>query len=132
MRRLSKDQLARRERIIAEMARLGDQINDEIRAANEHFRDYLEVHLSNKIAAFNAYVDEAEELREEITSDQAAYFSERSESWQDGDAGQAYQEWIDEFEASADHIEVEPPEMEEVEFTAEIDVLVSWREAVDS
>ena len=35
---------------------------------------------------------------------------ERSEEWQEGDTGQAYQEWISQFENELEEIELEEPD----------------------
>lgn len=62
----------------------------------------------------NERLQEAEEFREEIHGDMDAYFGERSEKWQEGDIGQAYQEWQSSWETSFDEVcfEQEPLEIE--------------------
>lgn len=40
-------------------------------------------------------------LVEDLASEAQSYFDEKSEKWQDGDAGQQYQEWISELEGAA-------------------------------
>src|SRR5215472_12098154 len=56
---------------------------------------------------------EAIEWRDGIIQEMSDYQAERSDKWQEGDAGQAYQEWIDEWEG-LDLTEIEVPELGEM------------------
>lgn len=49
---------------------------------------------------------EAAETVRECESDAQSYFDERSESWQEGDKGQIYQEWITALGDRASTLEV--------------------------
>jgi hypothetical protein len=48
--------------------------------------------------AFNAARAEFEAFREEICGDMQTFWDSHSDRWQDSDAGQAYQAWMQEWE----------------------------------
>lgn len=45
-------------------------------------------------------ITELDEFRAEIAEEMQAYFDEKSEAWQDGDAGGSYANWIGQWEDS--------------------------------
>ena len=56
--------------------------------------------------AYKAAVEEAKAFAERIAEEMTNYFDDRSEKWQDGDAGGEYQSWKDEWEnADLDSVE---------------------------
>jgi len=52
---------------------------------------------NEQVHAYNDLVEQASSLRDEIVNDQETYFDERSERWQEGDKGEAHQEWSEEW-----------------------------------
>jgi len=94
MKKLTKEQLKRREEIIVEMRRR----HEAVQAA---------------VADLNTTIQEANELITEVHNDQEVYFDERSEKWQEGDAGSAYSDWMQEWDSEID--EVESPEEDFIE-----------------
>jgi hypothetical protein len=63
--------------------------------------------LNAKIEAYNEGVEEIRDLAEQ-------YYDERSERWQESEAGESYQEWIDAME-EIEELDTDTPETEEVE-----------------
>jgi hypothetical protein len=61
--------------------------------------------LQEKIGAYNDAVVEFNTFRQGIEDDMQNYFDEKSEKWQDGDAGQNYQAWIEEWNTDIDELE---------------------------
>ena len=53
----------------------------------------------------NAAIEEAEAFREEVHDAQEEYYDERSEKWQEGASGEAYKEWMDEWEVEFEEVE---------------------------
>jgi hypothetical protein len=89
MKSLSKADLARRDRYAEELRVLRDKIEDEFRALNEEtFKP-----INTLIDTYNETLEEARGFIEDLSSIMSDYYDERSEKWQDGDAGQAYAEW---------------------------------------
>jgi len=79
---------------------------DEVHSASLHYNE--------QVYAYNELLERASNLRDEIVSDQETYYEERSERWQQGDKGEAHQEWSDEW-AGADLEAVEEIDEFEVE-----------------
>ena len=69
---------------------------DAAKAAHEI--DEAMITLNNAIDAYNAFINRAVERRDEIVSDMEAFADDRSDAWRDGDRGQAYDSWKNEFE----------------------------------
>jgi hypothetical protein len=65
--------------------------------------------MTDAIVAYNSVVDEINTWIEEVHAEQENYYDERSEKWQEGDAGQAYQSWMQLFEEQLDQVD-EPDE----------------------
>ena len=55
--------------------------------------------MNTAIDAYNEVVDEATALRDDIVAAQEEYIGERSEKWQEGEKGEAYVAWKDEWES---------------------------------
>jgi peptidoglycan hydrolase CwlO-like protein len=110
MKKLTKQQIEARDM-------LGIAINDAVAEANEAI-DAFNAALDEKrgdiesaIAALNAKLEEARNWRDEIVSDQDAYYSERSDKWHESEAGENFEAWKQEFEnAELDDVEIELPE----------------------
>lgn len=51
----------------------------------------------------------AESFREEMASDMQNFYDDRSEKWQEGDAGSQYQQWMDVWGEELDELELEQP-----------------------
>ena len=71
--------------------------------------EFVEKHetLCEVINAYNEVLTGVTEWRDDIVTQMTDYQGERSDKWQEGDAGQAYQSWIDEWEGiELDAIEV--------------------------
>lgn len=66
------------------------------------------------LAAFNQAIEEYNTWLGEVRADMECYYDERSERWQEGDAGDQYQTWIDAME-DLEEVDTEPEEPEEME-----------------
>ena len=58
-----------------------------------------------------------EQFRDEIVSDMESYMYDRSEKWQEGEAGEAYQSWLSNWEDASldDEIDFEMPVLDEID-----------------
>jgi uncharacterized protein YukE len=81
--------------------------------------------LNALVAKYNEKLSEAETWRDGITSDMEAYVDERSDKWQEGDAGSEYSEWMDTFaDLSFEAMEeVTAPDLPEFELAQQIEDL---------
>lgn len=84
---------------------------DDVMSAFENFIKSYEVEQVKVMAAISDYndaVSNAESLREEIASDLQSVYDDKSERWQESDAGQNLSSMIDEWTG----VEFEPMEYE--------------------
>lgn len=100
MRALTKDQVKRvaevAELLRARRAELENEVETFNAAVNKAWED-----LQAKRDAYNEVVREAGEVVTEIHSDLENYRDERSEKWQDSEAGAAFCQWVDEWDSVA-------------------------------
>jgi hypothetical protein len=94
MKRLSKDQLSTRNDLVKRLREAAEKTEKAIADVNGVIDEY------------NAILDEAENFRDEVVSEMDTYYDERSEKWQETDAGSSYQDWKGQYEAlDIDHLE---------------------------
>lgn len=90
------------------------RLYNELEAAHEAVVDAV-TQANAAVEDYNAIAVELNEFREALAREMADYHGERSEAWQEGETGQAYQEWADQW-ASAEVEEMdevmEPGDME--------------------
>lgn len=109
MRSLSKKQEEERQKIIGDLQEAAEKVEASIAAFNASQESaFAEVEKAKD--EYNQKVVAADEFRYEIYSAQSDYFNDKSENWQEGDAGSAYSEWKDAWEESFDALEIEPPQ----------------------
>ena len=144
MRRLDKSRTKQFESSMADLAEKQDALNEAVLKFNGRTEQAWNK-LSAAVEEFNAersdawggvdvvrdevqgVIDDLESLREEVNSDQESYASEKSDKWQESDAGSLYREWadkwaelleidLDPYSSEPDPLEVEQPEdMDQVE-----------------
>ena len=86
MKKLSKDQQKFRDDLVKRLDDALIGVNNAVEKANAAIDEY------------NVIVADVESYRDEIVSEMETYFDERSDKWQEGDAGSAYSEWKGEWE----------------------------------
>lgn len=102
MKKLSRSDLARRDGYIESLRDLAGKIEDEIRELQENALTKL----NTLVDEYNETLAEAGGFVEDLSSQMEDYYADRSEKWQEGDAGSAYSEWKDAFgQFDADAIE---------------------------
>lgn len=62
----------------------------------------LSEQLEEARSAFEAAVQEANDFLEAVAPELRAYYDEKSEKWQESDAGSAYDGWVTTFESKLD------------------------------
>lgn len=108
MKKLSKDQLKQRDELDSQLIEKGQAVKDAIDEFNTALTEaYKAVETAQE--EYNAAVEAANEFVTEISGEMETYHGERSDTWQEGDAGQAYQSWIDAWSAELDPCELEMP-----------------------
>lgn len=114
MKKLDKATLERLAKMREEVRSLQDDLGAEVETFNEKVAELfsgveaIRVNLNEKI-------QEANTLIEEIHGDMESFFDEKSEKWQEGDSGQEFQSWMQEWETELEEIdELDIPEPLEV------------------
>jgi uncharacterized coiled-coil DUF342 family protein len=121
---LTKDHKKQREELISKLDNARGELNSAITDFNNAVESAKEP-VTEAWTAYNEIVQEANALLEELASDAQNYFDERSEKWQEGDAGEQYNQWIEQFQeeiCEIDEIDF-PSELEEPDLDEAIDKL---------
>jgi hypothetical protein len=109
MKKLSRKQEIQKQELAEKMAAAKEGLEVEINAYNGVLQEAWE-RLEEALSKLNEAIQEAEEFRVEIAGAQEEYYDERSERWQEGDAGQAYQAWKQDWEMELSEVEMEQPD----------------------
>jgi uncharacterized protein YukE len=109
MKKLSKVQLTQKEAHQKALEKAHEKLQQAIETFNEE-RAALWAKVDEAKEALQTAVEEANEWLDEMRSDAQSYYDERTEKWQEGDAGQTYQEWIGQFENELEEVNLEEPE----------------------
>ena len=123
MKKLTKSQQHQKQKLIDRM----NHARGDLETAVEEYNTAMEEAWGKVEAArdqLQEAIDEADQFRDEIATLQDDYYCERSETWQEGDAGQAYCAWKDEWSNELDEVgELEKPNELELPDTEAIDAL---------
>jgi predicted translin family RNA/ssDNA-binding protein len=102
MNKLTKRDIDRRDHVLQQLREVEKEIDEATVAVNA----LIDEKLNAAIKKYNEVVGEAESLKDDIVAAQEEFFDGRSEKWQEGEKGEAYTGWKDEWENySTDEIE---------------------------
>jgi hypothetical protein len=104
----TKDQLARRDAIAAELRDRAHALNVAIADFNRQFEPLVRA-VSEAQTHYNAAMESARTLASEISNPAQEQFDDKSERWQDSDAGTQIRMWIEGWELSLDDVELDLP-----------------------
>jgi hypothetical protein len=108
MKKLTKEDNEQRDSFVACL----QEKSAEVAAIVEKINAIIADELSPTIAEYNGILNDADEWRNELVGRMEDYETERSEKWQEGEAGQSYTSWREAWE-QLDLSEL--PEIEEIE-----------------
>ena len=119
MKKLSSAQMKTRDHLAESLESAAEEIRQFISKTNELLEE-AQGQVEALTARYDQLVQEANTFVAGVHDDQENFFNDRSDSWQVGDAGQAYQYWADQWSNDLEEMdEVEFPEpIEEPEFEA--------------
>lgn len=109
MKKLSKTEIKEKDDLATKIEAAATKVRAAVEAINEKLLDLIR-EAESAVEEYNATVDEWNEFRSGIEEQQQEFFDNRSESWQEGDAGSDYQGWIDEWVDEPEHIEIDFPD----------------------
>ena len=106
MQKLDKKSVAERERLCDLMRQIIERGNMLIEDYNESLDEDDLQKVEQVVTALNEQIDAANEFIQDQHEMMDSYYNDRSESWQEGDRGQAYQGWMDEWDVSLESVEL--------------------------
>lgn len=110
MKKISKTDQARIDEALKECEAAATKLNGAVDAFNEVVEQHRGV-VEEAVGEYNEKVDNLRAIYEDIHSEADSYMGERSDRWQESDAGQSYQEWIDQLsDPSIEPIEIDLPD----------------------
>jgi hypothetical protein len=110
MKRLDKQQAVKHAALAAKLSDAREDLNNALLDFNNEVKALFDKMVKPGADAYNAVVAEANEFIGEVHMEQEAYHDEKSEKWQEGDAGSAYNNWMNEWELELDELELDEPE----------------------
>lgn len=114
MKKLSKEQLKERERLLGALSDEGGNLEAAIIDFNATM-EKMQAKVESQLEKYNEVLADVRSLAEEVASDALGYFEDRSEKWQESDTGRAYIEWYEQWQnAELDDEEIEFPQPLEV------------------
>jgi uncharacterized protein YukE len=109
MKNLTKEQSTRKAQIAQAMAEVESDLQNAIDQFNEQMTA-LYAPIEELQGRYNELIAEAQGFIETIHEQQEAYSEERSDSWHNGDSGQAYRDWMGEWNLDLEEIEIDTPD----------------------
>jgi uncharacterized protein YukE len=109
MKRLTKDQIEQHSQISTDLHAAHEAVQSAVAEFNAKVAAAyaeLEPHVSD----FNSEVEKANSFMGEVYADQESFYDEKSEKWQEGDAGEAYRSWMEQWEQVIEEMELDVPE----------------------
>lgn len=118
MKRLTKADLSRRDRITDGLREAAKKVEQSYRVLSEAASAH-----NDQIAAYNEALEEARGFADDMARSIEDFMSEKSERWLEGDRGQAYEEWKSEWSGLelTDLSPIEVLEFDEPEHAATIE-----------
>lgn len=118
MKTLTREQIQIKLKLALQLTEAGEDLQEAIRRFNETLHT-ASAEIQNLQGRFNELVQEAQGFVQSIHDEQETYRDERSDRWNESDAGQSYGAWMDAWDASLEEIDLDlPDEIEEVSMEA--------------
>jgi hypothetical protein len=113
--KVSREQLAKRNALAAELRQNAETLNATIAAFNRDVGPLAQA-VGKAQDAYNETLEAARSLADGIAESAREQFEAKSEKWQESDKGIEVRTWIEQWEMSLDDIELELPEaLEEID-----------------
>jgi len=95
--KLSKADIDRRDALVSQLEELRSKLEDAVSHFNAEVEKLREP-VEQALEAYNEAVGEARSFAEDNASEGEAAYDERSERWQEGERGQAAQQWVQQWQ----------------------------------
>lgn len=107
--KLTKTELIQREKIAAALKTTGTALSEAVTIFNTTCEEAWKT-VEAAQESYNEQVQMAQEFMVEVHDSHQNEFDEKSEKWQESDAGQAASGWLDEWEMDLDEEQLERPD----------------------
>ena len=104
MKTIPKEMRKTKDELVEKLREAAEQVTEAVNTFNNTLSEER-AKVEAALEQYNEVLVEAECFRDEATADMDSYFSERSEKWQESDAGQNYEAWQSTWE-NTDFVEV--------------------------
>jgi chromosome segregation ATPase len=113
--KVTREQLARRDVLAADLCAKATALNTAIAAFNREVEPLARA-VAEAQATYNEIVEQARTLAGQVSQAAQEVFEAKSERWQDSDGGIQVRTWIEQWEMSLDDIDLDLPEpLEEID-----------------
>jgi hypothetical protein len=107
--KISKQQLAERDTLAADLRKKAEALNIAIAAFNQAIEPLSQA-VGDALEDYNVILAKARTLADGVTEAAQAEFDAKSEKWQESDKGIEVRTWIEQWEMSLDDVDLELPE----------------------
>jgi cell division septum initiation protein DivIVA len=107
--KISKQQLAERDALAADLRKKAEALNGAISAFNRAIEPVSQA-VHQALEDYNEILEKARTLASSVTETAQEEFDAKSEKWQDSDKGVQVRSWIEQWEVSLDNVDLELPE----------------------
>lgn len=109
MRKLSKDSLKERDELCSKLREARSILDDAVAGFNAaKTAKWDKVEAAQE--AYNAVLADAQSWKESVASDIQFYMDDRSETWQESEKAQEYEQWRSEFEHDLEEAALDEPD----------------------
>jgi phenylalanyl-tRNA synthetase alpha subunit len=106
---LTKQQIAKKQTLLNAIYRTWELLEQEIESYNTGVGK-LRVSVEEAIENLNSAIRAAEEWRDQIQTNMTCCYEGKSELWQEGDAGQTYYTWMENWDIGLEEINLDFPD----------------------
>jgi len=109
MKSLTREQIQTKLKLAQQLAEAGEDLQETIHRFNATLH-IASAEIQALQGRFNELVQEAQGFVQSIHDEQETYRDDRSDRWNESDAGQTYEVWMDAWDASLEEIDLDLPE----------------------
>lgn len=110
MKSLSHKQSKQLAQVRSDLQQKQEKLESAIADFNANLNELWAELVADNIDEYNKTVSVAQEFINQTREEIQNYYDERSESWQSGDRGTSFNEWIDQWDISLEEIDVDSPD----------------------
>ena len=131
MRKLNTAQIKERNEIAGNLQEAASGVEDAISEFNHQVARLYSELVETALIEYNTHLGKSEAWRDQIVEEMKEYAEARSEKWQESEAAEVYESWVDEWRG-VDFYELDiiPPDDIDAEDMEDADNLLSLPESV--